>query len=163
MVFLLDSNVLIFAEKKCCLIDKVERYRQWIVCNADQRRIFLPLQIILEISKGNDDLKRWISQRHIRKRLEFKKEVSRNSVDRVLLEGYGENLSEHEINRIGADAHLITYAIEQDEVVIVTRETSKPDRQRANRKIPDVCAEFGVRCIDDSELYRRLDFDPFLV
>ena len=163
MVFLLDANVLIFAEKQCCSIDKVERYRQWIVCNADQRRIFLPLQIILEISKGSDDLKRWINQRHIRNRLEFRKEVSQDCVGKVLLEGYGENLSEREINRIGADAHLITYAIEEDEAVIVTRETSKPARQRANRKILDVCAEFGVSCIDDSELYRRLDFDPFSV
>lgn len=161
MVYLLDANVLIFAESKCRSINQVERYREWIVDNANRRRIFLPFQIFLEIRKGNDDLKRWISRRDIRNRLVFNEEVSQDRVDRVVHEGYGEDLSEQEIGRIGADAHLIAYAIERDGVVIVTREISEPNRQRANRKIPDVCATFDVPCIDDLELYRTLNFDPF--
>ncbi|WP_373694184.1 DUF4411 family protein [Edaphobacter paludis] len=30
-------------------------------------------------------------------------------------------------------------------VTIVAREVSKPRKQRQNRKVPDVCAQFGVR------------------
>ena len=161
MIFLLDANVLIFAESKFRSINQVERYRRWIVDNARQQQIFLPIQIIFEILNGSDDLKRWISRRDTRNCLAFDEEVSQDCVERVLQEGYGENLSEQEIRRIGMDAHLIAYAIERDDVVIVTRETSQPDRQRANRKIPDVCAMFDVCCIDDSALYRMLEFDPF--
>lgn len=162
MVFLLDANVLIFAESKFRSINQVERYRQRIVDNANQRKIFLPIQIIFEILDGSDDLKRWISQRDIKNCLVFNEEVSQDCVERVLREGYGENLSEQEIRRIGMDAHLIAYAIERDDVAIVTKETSQPSRRRANRKIPDVCAMFDVCCIDDSALYRILEFDPFL-
>ena len=163
MAYLLDSNVLIYAKDNCSSVNQFERYRRWIVDNAHQGRIFVPIQIFGEISRKNDDLKRWISQRDIRNCLVFDEEVSQECVDRVLHEGYGENLLEHEVARIGKDAHLIAYAVQRDDLVIVTKETSEPNRERSNRKIPDVCAMFEICCIDDCALYRRLEFDPFSV
>jgi transcriptional regulator with XRE-family HTH domain len=45
-----------------------------------------------------------------------------------------------------------------DALVVVTREVSRPSKQRANKKIPDICAQFGVPVIDDFALYRTLSF-----
>lgn len=42
-------------------------------------------------------------------------------------------------------------------VTIVTRQVSKPKEQRQNRKVPDVCAQFGVRRISNSQFFRGLD------
>ena len=42
--------------------------------------------------------------------------------------------------------------------VVVTREVARPRAQRANRKLPDVCATIGVRCINDFQLWWSLDF-----
>ena len=38
------------------------------------------------------------------------------------------------------------------------REVSRPSAQRANRKVPDICKTFGIRCIDDYQLWRVLNF-----
>jgi hypothetical protein len=42
--------------------------------------------------------------------------------------------------------------------VVVTREASSPKKQRANRKLPDLCTIMGVLWIDDVEPWRQLDF-----
>ena len=34
----------------------------------------------------------------------------------------------------------------------------KPKRTRANRKLPDVCNDFNVRCINTFTLIQELDF-----
>jgi hypothetical protein len=36
--------------------------------------------------------------------------------------------------------------------------TVESKKKGANRKLPDVCGTMGVVCIDDFELWRRLDF-----
>jgi hypothetical protein len=41
---------------------------------------------------------------------------------------------------------------------VVTTEVSKPSRQRQNRKLPDVCGTFGVKCCDTFALTKQLGF-----
>ncbi len=43
-------------------------------------------------------------------------------------------------------------------VTVITKEVSAPSKQRANRKVPDVCKVMGVRCINDFVFYRELNF-----
>jgi len=59
---------------------------------------------------------------------------------------------------MGKDPFLVAYAMMFDSRTVVTKETSKPRKLRANRHLPDVCKTMGVTWIDDFELYRRLDF-----
>lgn len=51
---------------------------------------------------------------------------------------------------IGRDPFLIAYASVSADRVVVTKEVSKPSKQGANRKIPDVCNDLGVKCISSS-------------
>lgn len=60
---------------------------------------------------------------------------------------------------MGRDPFLLAYALtDPANRTIVTTEVSKPKKQRANRKIPDVGRDLGIRCINNFQLLRELDF-----
>jgi hypothetical protein len=81
------------------------------------------------------------------------------SFSRVVEKGYAPDLTDDEVEKIGRDPFLISYALAfLDQRCIVTTEVSKPKRVRGNRHIPDVCATMGVQCIDSFQLLRALDF-----
>jgi hypothetical protein len=42
--------------------------------------------------------------------------------------------------------------------IVVTTEVSAPRKQRAHRRIPDVCGQFGVQCCNAHDFARLLDF-----
>lgn len=80
-------------------------------------------------------------------------------VNRVVEEGYGPTVTDEEVIRIVRDAFLVAYAmVDPAGRCVVTTEVSKPSRERANRHIPDVRRDLGVRCCNTFELARRLDF-----
>nr|VFJ55047.1 MAG: protein of unknown function (DUF4411) [Candidatus Kentron sp. FW] len=77
----------------------------------------------------------------------------------VTIEGYGEDRSDTGIETIGRDPFLIFYAsTDKKNRTIVTTEVSKPSKKRANRQIPDVCRDLGIRCINNFQLLNELDF-----
>ncbi|MBN1317455.1 MAG: DUF4411 family protein [Anaerolineales bacterium] len=41
---------------------------------------------------------------------------------------------------------------------IVTTESSKPRKKRANRHIPDVCNTFGIPCCNSFDFFKFLKF-----
>jgi hypothetical protein len=68
-------------------------------------------------------------------------------------------LDEAELLTVGKDPFLIAYGlVSVANRTIVSFETSAPAKQRANKKIPDVCAGFGLQCITMFELIDALDF-----
>ena len=73
--------------------------------------------------------------------------------------GYGPELDEIELEKVGKDPFLIAYGL-RDPVnrIVVSNEIPKPSARRKNRKVPDVCADMGVRCCNVYELLRTLDF-----
>lgn len=77
---------------------------------------------------------------------------------KVIKEGYAADLNEVELEAIGRDPFLVAAALGDKDRVVVTREVSRPSKQRQNRKVPDVCATFNIECITDFELWRRLNF-----
>ena len=78
---------------------------------------------------------------------------------RVIEQGYAKDLNDEEIETIGQDAFLIAYALaDVQQRRVVTTETSRPRRKRANRHIPDVCRDLGIRCYNTFEFLRALDF-----
>ena len=80
-------------------------------------------------------------------------------VSRAVEVGYAPDLTESELEKLGADPFIVAYGVAlPEQVTVVTMERSRPKRQRANRHIPDVCADLEVPCIDTYELLRRLDF-----
>ena len=133
------------------------QFWEWLAQQALADRIKIPFEIHNEIAVSTGPLKDWICSREIKKALILDEEADADVVDRVLTEGYGENLTDSDLEKIGQDAFLIAYALAENRVV-VTKETPKPRARRANRKIPDVCDTLAVRWMPDFELYRTLRF-----
>ena len=80
-------------------------------------------------------------------------------VRQVVDAGYAPDLTAQELEKLKADPFLVAYGVAQPgSVTVVTTETSRPSRQRANRHLPDVCETLDVPCIDTFELLRRLNF-----
>ena len=158
MLYLIDANVLIRAHEDYYPLDRVPQFWTWLAREATAGRIKMPLEIHNEIAISRGPLRNWICERHIRQALVLDEEADAELVDRVLTEGYGEDLTDSDLEKIGEDAFLIAYALAADDRVVVTKETSSPRKQGANRKIPDVCDALNVECIADFDLYRRLAF-----
>ena len=53
---------------------------------------------------------------------------------------------------------MTAYALMGSNRAVVTKEVSKPSKQRANRKLPDVCETMGVPWMDDFQFYRERNF-----
>jgi hypothetical protein len=80
-------------------------------------------------------------------------------VRRVINEGYASDLADHEVEKIGRDPFLVSYALRSFVArCVVTTEVSRPGRQRANRHMPDVCRHLQVSCMDSFGLVKSLNF-----
>ena len=78
----------------------------------------------------------------------------------VTEEGYAADLSDNEIEKIGRDPFLIAYALAvPGQRCVVSNESSRPSRVRANRHVPDVCAHFNIPFRNTFQLIRELDFN----
>lgn len=157
-MFLIDANVLIRAHADYYAIDRIKPFWPWLADMAGRDRVKMPREIYDEVAKSKDLLGQWMRQPEVKRAIILDERMDGGSVARVIAEGYAPDLDDVEIEKIGRDPFLIAAAIGRPERIVATRETSAPRKQRANRKIPDVCSMFGVECIDDYELWRQLDF-----
>ncbi len=85
-------------------------------------------------------------------------EAEPDLVARVTYGGYLPNPTDDELLKIGRDPFLVSYVLKEEKRCIVTTEVSKPNRLGANRKIPDVCRGFNIRCINNFQMFRELKF-----
>ena len=122
-----------------------------------QGRVRIPREIFDDIVRGNDELVDWLI-RH-KPSLVLDEYAPRELVAYVTEQGYARDLADDEIEKIGSDAFLIAHALaDAGNRCVVTTESSKPSRTRANRHVPDVCRDLDVDCIDTFQLIRQLDF-----
>ena len=157
MLYLLDANVLIDARRDYYPPDRVPQFWQWLVDMGTQGRVRIPREIFDDIVRGNDELVDWLI-RH-KPSLVLDEYAPRELVAYVTEQGYARDLADDEIEKIGSDAFLIAHAlVDAGNRCVVTTESSKPSRTRANRHVPDVCRDLDVDCIDTFQLIRRLDF-----
>lgn len=159
VLYLLDANTLIDANRDYYGIGQVDEYWEWLVHFGGQGRIKIPVEIYDELKAGSDALAAWAKQVETETALKFAEEVDIDHVRRVIEEGYAADLTDIEIEEIGRDPFLIAYALSDAENrVIVTTERSKPRAQRKNRKVPDVRAQFGIRACNAFTFGRELGF-----
>ena len=160
MLYLLDSNTLITANNTYYPIDTVPEFWEWVEHQGNENRIKLPIEMIEEITVGKkeDRLTMWIKSTNINNALLLSEEAEQPIVQKVVNEGYASDLSDYELEAIGRDPFLISYALGNPNRCIVTVETSSPKKQRQNRKVPDVCSSLGIACCDPFKLYRDLGF-----
>ena len=159
MLYLLDANVPIRAHHDYYPLDRLPGFWEWILDQAEAGAVKMPLEIHREVAKGNDEVATWIGQPRVQQALLLDEEVDQDTFQQVLAIGYGTNLTEDEIEEAGRDPFLVAYALIDDSPrTVVTKEISKPSKQRGRTRLPDACKRLGVPCITDFELYRRLGF-----
>ena len=158
MLYLLDANVLIDANRDYYPISRIPEFWDWLVDRALKLLTKIPLEMYEEILKGNEDhLTRWVKDN--RAALLLDEDVDVGLVARVMDFGYASDLNDEEVQRVGRDPFLIAYALRDPaQRLVVTTEVSKPTKKRANRRIPDVCWDLGVRCCNPFDFIKALDF-----
>ena len=159
MLYLLDANVLIRAHEDYYPIDRVPQFWNWLLVVADAGQVKMPFEIHNEIAISKGLLRDWICETDTKRKLILDEEVSPSLLNRVLSVGYAPDLNDSELEMIGQDPFLVSYALADSERVVVTKEVSKPSKCRANRKVPDVCNSVNVPWMKDFEFFRALNFN----
>ncbi len=158
MLYLLDANTLITGENDPYPLTRVPEFWDWLIQMGTNVTIKIPIEIYDEIVVGNGPLVDWLKQSDTAGALIFNETAQPSLVNHVTLTGYG-NLNDQEIEIVGRDLFLISYAYtDLGRRTVVTFEVSKPTRQRHNRHIPDVCRDFGIPTCTLYQLNKLLDF-----
>jgi hypothetical protein len=157
-LYILDANVLIRAHADYYPIDRIGPFWEWLLAMAQANRVKVPREIYDEVAQSPDMLGQWLRQHDVREAIILAEPTSGALVAEVIAKGYAPDLNDIEMETIGRDPFLVAAALIAGDRVVVTREVSSPRKQRANRKVPDVCTMMKVVCIDDFELWRVLDF-----
>ena len=163
VLYLLDAHVLIDANRDYYPIDRIPEFWDWLLEMGSLGRIKVPQEIYEEVifprpSKDKDDpLVEWLKTN--KDTLVLDAEAVVELVGRVTEQGYARDLTDVEIQKIERDPFLVAYAlVDRKNRSVVTTEHSSPKKQRANRKLPDVCSDFNVGCINTFALIQELDF-----
>ncbi len=161
MLYLLDANILITAANTYYGINRIPEFWGWLQHQAASGRVKIPIEMyeeILEGRKEDDELLDWIKDDKNRAALALDEMSKPEIVRRVVAEGYARDLTDDEVEKIGRDPFLIAYAFENADRCIVTTEVSKPNKQRHNRHLPDVCNSLKVSWCGPWELNEKLGF-----
>lgn len=118
----------------------------------------MPFEIYDEIARARGLLRDWVVKPEIKDCLILNEEVDKALFNQVLNRAYASDLTDDEMEQVGRDPFLIAYALMKEKLSIVTKEVSKPSRERGNRKIPDACDIMGISWMTDFEFYRQRKF-----
>ncbi len=159
MLYLLDANVLIASANGLFQLDRVPQFWAWLVEMGRDGRIAVPLEIWEEFKEGKDLLAGWARSDEMKGALLFGEEADPRTVGEVVARGYAPDLNDTELAELGRDPFLVAYAYAHpDKRVVVTGEVSRSGRKRGRHKVPDVCADLDVECVDLVGLINVLDF-----
>ncbi len=159
MLYLLDANTLITAKNDYYQMERVPEFWNWLLHHAGQGSVKMPPEIFNEIRKGSDELSDWVKQHHVESALLLSEEVNTSFLQQVLDAGYAPDLTDVDLEKIGMDPFLIAYALtDTKNRMVVSGEISSPKKQRANRRVPDVCKNLGVPCKNIFKLVTDLNF-----
>lgn len=159
MLYLLDANVFITAKNTYYPIDRVPEFWEWLIHQGEQGNVKIVQEVYDEIHGGNDDLSLWAKEDEVVNALILGEAVDIDLVREVTEQGYAGDLTDDEVEKIGRDSFLIAYAlVDIENRTVVTTEVSSTKKQRANRRVPDVCNDFNVKCVDTFRLTNDLVF-----
>jgi hypothetical protein len=159
-VYLFDASVLITAHNTYYPVDDIPEFWEWISHQGTIGKIKIPIEILEEVLAGTrkDDLRvAWMTDNQ--ETLRLREDVNPVLVNTIVTQGYAADLTDDELIEIGRDPFLIAYGLTNPaERCVVTAEPSAPSKQRANRRIPDVCKQFGIPCQNPFTVYKTLGF-----
>jgi hypothetical protein len=158
MLYLLDANVLITANRDYYPLQRVPQFWDWLLDRGEAGEIKVPQEMYDEVVGGTDDASTWLQSAPVRRAMVLDEEADPALVAYVVESGYAHDLNDAELEKVGKDPFLIAYALARPERCVVTVEVSKPTQTRANRRVPDVCDDLGVRHCNTFELCRHAGF-----
>ncbi len=127
---------------------------------GDHGLVKVPLEIFEEIKPSptrTDELVDWLKAH--RDELLLGEEVRKDLVARVVEEGYGNNLTDIDVEKIGRDPFLLAYAlVNTHERCVISNERSRPTLTGGNRRVPDACDQLKIIYDNMFGLIRALDF-----
>lgn len=164
MLHLLDSNVLITANDTYYELARIRPFWNWILAQARRNVVKIPQEILDEITPADEEFRLWLAAN--RTDLSISEVHNPSLIESVLLNGYGFNLADLDDTTTleqTNDAILIAYAMthRSDRCVVTLEGIQTPNDnlpKPQNRKIPLVCHQLGVSCLDTFGLIRELDF-----
>lgn len=159
MIYLLDADTLIRADSTFYPLRRFPVFWQWLRYNGAAGNVKIPQEQYEEVVAGKGQLVDWLKEEESRRALLLGEEADPSVVAMVTAVGYAPDLDEAEQVIVGRDPFLIAYGLTaSDERCVVSFEVSAPSKQRANRKVPDMCAQLGVKCVTLFEMIDALDF-----
>lgn len=158
-MFILDANVLIASNRLYYPLDRVPEFWEWLTHHGEAGNLKMPLEIMEEVLGGTDDLAKWLKDSGAAEHLLLDEDADPQLVSHVTATGYGANLTDEHVAIIGRDPFLIAAGLaDVNNRCVITGEVSAPSKVGANRKVPDVCDQLGVKWKDPFALFRELDF-----
>lgn len=158
MLYLLDANTLIRANGDYYPIERIPQFWDWLIECGRAGRVKIPNEIADEVTAGRDEVAEWLKSEDAKAALRLGEKVDVSALRHVVASGYAPDLDATEMQKIGKDPFLVAYALGKPGRTVVTKELSKPSKQRANRKVPDVCNLCGITWLNDFGFYRDADF-----
>ena len=117
MLYLLDANTLIDANRDYYPIRRIPEFWDWLIFHGQEERIKIPCEIYEEFkdkkdSKGNEDqLSVWAKQNHVKDALLFSEEPEQKLVSKIVYSGYVSDPTDIDIQKLGRDPILLSYAM----------------------------------------------------
>jgi hypothetical protein len=159
VIYLLDADTLIRADRTYYPLKRFPVFWEWLRHNGVAGNIKIPLEQYEEVVAGKGQLVDWLKEEESKGALLLAEEADPELVAKVTAEGYAPDLDEAEQETVGRDPFLIAYGLAApQERCVVSFEVSAPRKVRANRKVPDVCGQLGVKCTTLFDLIEQLDF-----
>src|SRR5690606_38178137 len=152
--YCLDTNVLIQAWQKYYSPDLCSEY--WEVLNQLGKSgvLYLPEEVRDEITRTEDDLSKWVKGCEI-PILKTNQSVIQNWSAILAANPLHKLLVDNTKNRSLADPWVIAHAMTLN-ATVVTKEEKVTAVNSKKIKIPNVCKNMNVRCINDFQMLREL-------
>lgn len=159
MLFLLDADTLIRGDREFYPLRRFPVFWRWLLHQGETGQAKIPIEQYEEITVGNGELVDWLCEAGVKDALVLDEEANPEAIAMVLAMGYGHNLNEDEVELLGRDPFLISYALaDPPNRTVVTFEVAAPNQRRGKRKIPDGCAPFGIQCCNLTGFIHARDF-----
>ena len=150
----LDSDILIQAANDAYQFDVVPGFWEFLNNHITQGEFCMPKEVERELAERDDDVYQWVRQQSNEFVVEQNQNVQRVYTDIADYVSNGPFGADHKRGFLRrADGWLIAHA-QVTNGIVVTRETRAGDGTQ-QVKIPNICDQFGVASINQSELLRR--------
>lgn len=152
--FCIDTNVLIEAKNGPYAFDIVPGFWEWLDKMMSSGRIYSTETVYDELTEGNDELAQWVRERRNNGYFVLHSEDVQKKYSQIADYISSTYESHHAASFLsGADPWVIAQALVANSTVVTREATVSPYSKKV--KIPNVCNQFGVRCIDTFTMLRE--------